>query len=73
MALDFYTCELCQHQRTEMLRHLFLHCPFAKNCWSTLGALVPLWLRADCATAYLKRSINKSFVMEIIIGIYWSI
>jgi hypothetical protein len=39
MALDSYTCELCLHQRTETLRHLFLRflcCPFAKNCWSTL-------------------------------------
>jgi hypothetical protein len=31
MALDSYTCELCLHQRIETLRHLFMHCPFAKK------------------------------------------
>jgi hypothetical protein len=66
MTLDSYACELCLHQRTEILRHLLLRCPFAKNCWAAVGALAPTWLRVDRATAYLKRSINKPFVMEII-------
>jgi hypothetical protein len=33
MVIDSYTCELCLRQREETLRHLFLRCSFAKNCW----------------------------------------
>jgi hypothetical protein len=73
MALDSYTCELCLHQTTETLRHLFLRYHFAKNCWSAVGALVPTWLRADHATTYLRMVINKTFAMEIIIVMCWSI
>jgi hypothetical protein len=49
---------------TETPRHLFLHCSFTKNCWAAIEVLVPSWLRA---AAYMKRHINKLFVMEVII------
>jgi hypothetical protein len=71
MALDSYTCELCLLQRVETLRHLFLLCPFAKNCWASIGVLVPAWLRIDRATSYMKRHINQPFAMEIIIIMTW--
>jgi hypothetical protein len=73
MALDSYTYELCLHQRTETLRHPFMRCRFVKNCWSVVGALIPTWLRADRATTYLRRVINKPFAIEIIIIMCWSI
>jgi hypothetical protein len=73
LALEPYTYELCLHHRTETLRHLFLCCPFAKICWSAVDALLPTWLRADHATAYLRRASNKPFAMEIIIVMCWSI
>jgi hypothetical protein len=53
MVLDSYTCELCLLQRVETLRHLFLLCPFAKNCWASIEVLVPSWLRAQRATTYM--------------------
>jgi hypothetical protein len=72
MVLDSYTCELCLHQRMKSLRHLFMRCLFAKNCWSAVGALVPTWLRDDRATSYLRKAINKPFAMGIIIVMCWS-
>jgi hypothetical protein len=67
MVLDSYTCELCLLQRVETLRHLFLLCPFAKNCWASIEVLVPSWLRAQRATTYMWHSINQPFAMEVII------
>jgi hypothetical protein len=73
IVLDFYSCELCLLQRVETLRHLFLHCSFAKNCWATIGVIVSSWLRDERATTYMKHHINKPFVMEIIITMSWCI
>jgi hypothetical protein len=73
MVLDSYSCELCLRQRVETARHLFLHCSFAKNCWAMIRVLVPSWLRAERATAYIKHYINKPFTMEIIIIMSWCI
>jgi hypothetical protein len=73
MTLDSYTCELCLLQRVETLRHLFLLCSFPKNCWASIGVLVPSWLRAESATTYMLRSINLPFAMEIIMIMCWCI
>jgi hypothetical protein len=73
MILDSYTCEMCVLHRVETLRYLFLHCSFAKNCWASSGVLVPTWLCADRATTYLRRQINQSFAMEVIMIISWCI
>jgi hypothetical protein len=71
--LESYTCELCLHQRIETLRQLFISCPFAKNCWSSIDVTMAKWLRPERATTYLKWAINKLFAMEIIIIMCWSI
>jgi hypothetical protein len=71
MVLDSYTCELCLLQREETLRHLFLSCPFAKNCWASM--MIPSWLRATRATTYMKCHIGLPFTMEIIIMMRWCI
>jgi hypothetical protein len=34
---------------------------------------VPIWIRADRATSYMKRHINQPFAMEIIIIMSWCI
>jgi hypothetical protein len=73
MILDSYTCELCLLRRVETLRHLFLSCPFAKNCWASIGVPIPSWLGATRATTYMKRHIGLSFAMEIIITMCWCI
>jgi hypothetical protein len=63
-----YAC--CRECR---LWHLFLSCPFAKNCWASIGVLIPSWLRATRATTYTKRHIDLPFAMEIIITMCWCI
>ena len=37
MALDDYNCPVCSLGSEETLLHLFLDCPFAVDCWATLG------------------------------------
>jgi hypothetical protein len=56
-----------------MLRYLFLSCPFAKNCWITLGINPPTWLNADRATKSIKRQLNVPFAMDIIMIMCWGI
>jgi hypothetical protein len=73
MVLDSYTCEMCVLQRVETLRHLFLHCYFAKNCWASIRVLVPTLLHAERATSYMKRYINQPFTMKIIMIMSWCI
>jgi hypothetical protein len=72
--------ESCTHvsyvyirERIKTLRHLFMRCPFAKNCWSSIGITMPTWLRSDRAMTYLKWANNKPFAMRIIITMCWSI
>jgi hypothetical protein len=67
MILDSYICEMCLLQREETLRILFFSCPFAKNCWASIGVLMPSWLRPTRAMTYMKRNLGLPFAMEIII------
>jgi hypothetical protein len=73
MALESYTCELCIRQREETLSHLFLRCPFAKNCWLQIGVSLPTWVRPKRATTYIKTILGVPFRMEIIVLMCWSI
>jgi hypothetical protein len=61
IQLDPYVCELCILQKEEKLRHLFLRCPFAKNCCMSIGVSVLSWLRPERATRHIKRSLGLSF------------
>jgi hypothetical protein len=71
--LDSYTFELCLLQKEERLRHLFLACLFAKNCWGIIGIQVPSWMQPQRAIRRIKRSLGVLFAMEIIITMCWSI
>jgi hypothetical protein len=73
MQLDSYTCELCILQKEEGIRHLFFGYAFAKNCWATIGVVIPSWLRPDRATRHLRIKLSVPFAMEIIITMCWSI
>jgi hypothetical protein len=67
MHLESYTCDLCIMQKEEKLRHLFYRCPFAKECWLQIGINLPTRLKPDRATRYIRRKLEVSFAMEIII------
>jgi hypothetical protein len=72
MYLESYSCELCLLQKEEKLIHMFLRCPFAKNCWLMIGVHVPSWLRPHRAVKHIKRQLKVPFVMELIIIMSWS-
>jgi hypothetical protein len=73
MYLESYACELCILQKEEKLCHLFFKCSFARNCWVQIGIIVPTWLKPERATKHIKRLLNVSFAMEIIILMCWCI
>ncbi|TVU31706.1 hypothetical protein EJB05_23404, partial [Eragrostis curvula] len=75
MALDSYTCEMCIRQKDETLRHLFLDCSFARNCWALVGINITRRRNAFQALSFFKRTLNVPFYMEIIIlmsGCIWT-
>jgi hypothetical protein len=68
-----YICELCILQKEEKLRHLFLRCPFVKNCWMSIGVIVPSWLRLESSIRHIKRNLGVPFTIDIITIMCWSI
>jgi hypothetical protein len=56
MYLESYTCELCLLQKEEKLRHLFLSCSFAKNCWQLIGVQVATLLQPQRAVRKAAQS-----------------
>jgi hypothetical protein len=73
MILESYDCELCILQKGERVRHIFYGCSFAKNCWNSIGIIVPTWLKPERASMHIKRSLNVPFAMDIIITMSWCI
>jgi hypothetical protein len=71
MYLESYSYGLCLLQKEEKLMHLFMRCPFAKNCWLLLMVHVPSWLRPQRAVKHIKRQLRVPFVMELIIIMCW--
>lgn len=73
MVLDDYNCPVCAIGSEETRLHLFLDCPFARVCWSTLGLQIgtpanPL----DIITSF-RVQLNLPFSLEIIISMSWAI
>jgi hypothetical protein len=73
MYLESYSCELCLLQTVGTLRHLFLKCGFANQCWGQIGVNVLAWLRPKRVVRHIKRSLGVFFSMEIIIVMCWCI
>jgi hypothetical protein len=64
MALESYDCEICLYRKEEKLRHVFFRCLFAKNCWCSIGANVPTWLKPKIVVKNIKRQLKLPFAME---------
>ena len=66
MALPSYFCVCFNLSVEESLTHLFLHCPFAQGCWSTIGLNVE---QSNPFTTLdiLRNQLNVPFFMEVII------
>jgi hypothetical protein len=73
MFLQSYNCVLCNALLEETVEHLFLHCDFAKECWSIIGLAIPFGYEPFQIFDYFRRQLNVQFFMEIIILLCWSI
>jgi hypothetical protein len=68
MFLEDYNCVLCAASPTEeSVLHLFLICPFAQNCWASLGLVVPQMMDPFDTIVMLRAQLHCPFALEIII------
>jgi hypothetical protein len=73
MVLDSYTCDMCIFQRLETSAHLILRCNFAKACWASIGVSVATTTTVPHIFNRMRRQLQVSFFMEILILMAWSI
>nr|TKW00212.1 hypothetical protein SEVIR_8G093200v2 [Setaria viridis] len=73
MHLESNVCEMCIHQKRETATHLFLRCNFAKACWNSIGISFVSTRSSVHIFNQIRRHLNASFFMEIIILMSWSI
>jgi hypothetical protein len=73
MILQDYSCVLCTSSVEESLLHLFLHCPFAVDCWGWLNVQVDTNLDPFQVLQSFRNQLSVPFFMEIIILMCWVI
>lgn len=73
MHLPSFNCVLCSLGLEDTVDHLFLECPFAKNCWSLVGLTIVNTPDMFQRFESLKQQLNVKFFMEVIIILCWSI
>lgn len=73
MFLDDYNCPVCSLGTEETLLHLFLECPFAMDCWATLGLNVIISVNPLDTITLFRQQLALPFSMEIIISMCWAI
>lgn len=67
-----YTCPLYKIAE-ESLFHLFVQCPFAAQCWASIGVQVDQDLDPFQNLQSFKDQLQVPFFMEIIILTCWTI
>lgn len=60
-------CVLCQEGIEETAQHLFLDCPFARNCWSPIGITVQGNQTILTAIDQIRAQSHTDFFMMVII------
>lgn len=73
MHLDDFNCELCNMRVEETSEHLFLHCPFAQDCWGMFNLATDLYADLLQNVNALKTQLDSRFFMETITLICWVI
>jgi hypothetical protein len=68
-----YNCVLCSAQREETAFHLFFSCPFALECWQTIGIQWQLNAPFFQMMELARQDFNHHFFMEIFIIATWHI
>jgi len=73
MTLESYACEFCGQGVEESVNHLFLHCPFAQQCWGMINLIVSdnAGIAENCAA--FKIQLNSQFFMVAFILMAWTI
>ena len=57
----------------ETLEHLFLHCPFASQCWGILNLDIPGDANLPDIVSVFEDQLNSSFFMVAVILMSWTI
>ncbi|KAJ1273467.1 hypothetical protein BS78_06G283100, partial [Paspalum vaginatum] len=73
MNLPSFECVMCDQGEIESLVHLFLLCPFARECWVLLVLSIPLNCSLREALESFEASPHVPFFMELIILMAWSV
>jgi len=73
MQLDSYNCVLCNLSIEETSTHLFLNCPFAKECWSSIGITFQDNISAAEAVMQIRSQSSNRFFMISAILMSWAI
>jgi hypothetical protein len=73
MHIDNYNCVLCNQGTEETTEHVFLHCPFAQQCWGLFNLVVSTVSGVIDNFNAIKRQLHSQFFMEAIILICWTI
>lgn len=73
MVLPDYSCVLCNANVDESLRHLFLDCPFANQCWALVNIQTDEDLSEFQNLENFKVQLGVPFFMEVIVLIRWAI
>lgn len=71
--IESVTCDLCILQRLETSAHLLLRCNFAKACWQSIGITFTSTRSVMQIFRGIRRRLNVSFALEIIVLMSWSI
>lgn len=62
MTLDSCNCGLCSLAVEETREHLFLFCPFARQCWGILCLYIPTDTTSEKLFLCLRSSYNLKFL-----------
>ena len=71
--LDSFNCVLCLQNTKETCQHLFLQCPFAKQCWEMIYVDIPLNETFPELSDYLKDRLHSQFFLTAVVLICWTI
>ena len=70
IQLESYNCVLCQSQSEDTVQHLFLSCPFAKECWSLLN--IDFQVDSAFPKALLQTRVQSHSYFSILVAILMS-
>lgn len=73
MHLESYNCVLCLLNTEETCQHLFLLCPFAKQCWRIINIDIPINEDFPDITDYFKDRLQSQFFLAAVILVCWAI